>query len=470
MYIVFQLVANWTVAQARQHPSVLQAIPINICLAAAMHLTMKRMLAIFVYVQAAQGAPKRGVRKRLMDEVDLALDEPEGIGSSSSSSANTRSLRARIAESQPAPEILEELPLANNLKRDCAIGNLFARQVQEHNTGAEAQGAAGVGNVAAAGARGQHPQNIQRTLINLFGRPMGRAQCGLGGDTNRELSAISASCDLATQTLPIPVQQSEGVVSAVPSRPTWCGAGVLAEDSRPRVHAATSGSARGRLAAGDPNRDAWRCRRLQQARVPSCYILQQPFGFGNTRRKRLVFTFLKKSECTPETLSALMRLFAWSVNAMLDGVCPDSGEPLAAGWRGCLCQIRGDWQWYCELFRFPAWNGAERMCWICAASATIAALLFKKCGEAAGWRATRVSHEEYVAGLEEIGADLPTLFKHVVGLRIECVVIDALHALDWAHHWQHTLGVHQGKDVGRSQPTCQHNFLEADLRCLGKES
>ena len=151
-----------------------QANPINLCLAAAMHLTMKRMLAIFACVLAAQGAPKRGgVRKRLMDEVDLTC-EPEGMGSSSSSSANTRSLRARIADSQPEPEVLEDLPLTNSLKRDWAKGDLTARQVQEYAAGAEAQGAVGVGNVAAAGARGQHPQNIQRTLIKLFGQPRGR--------------------------------------------------------------------------------------------------------------------------------------------------------------------------------------------------------------------------------------------------------------------------------------------------------
>ena len=195
-------------------------------------------------------------------------------------------------------------------------------------------------------------------------------------------------------------------------------------------------------------------------------------GFGNTRRKRFVFTFLKKSECKKETLDALMRLFAWSVNVMLDGVCPDSGEPLADGWRGCLCQIRGDWQWYCELFRFPAWNSAERMCWICAASATIAALLFKKCSDTAGWRSTRVSHEEYVAGLEEIGADLPSLFKHVVGLRIECVVIDALHALDLGEAG-HIIGnilwdsIKTRKWGGRNQDA-NIDLLEADLRSWEK--
>ena len=33
-----------------------------------------------------------------------------------------------------------------------------------------------------------------------------------------------------------------------------------------------------------------------------------------------------------------------------------------------LMQVRGDWEFYCDIFKFPRWNEANRMCWICRAS------------------------------------------------------------------------------------------------------
>lgn len=163
-------------------------------------------------------------------------------------------------------------------------------------------------------------------------------------------------------------------------------------------------------------------------------------GHGPTQRKRFVFTFIKKKDYTPETLNALWRLFAWSLNAMLDGRSPlrdwcdrptqGGGEELAGGWQACLCQVRGDWQFYCEIFAFPKWNNAVRMCWICLASASIVSLSFKRCSRDAAWRRTRFSHESYIAELQRVGGQIPELFKHVIGLRLECIVVDVLHALD----------------------------------------
>ena len=100
-----------------------------------------------------------------------------------------------------------------------------------------------------------------------------------------------------------------------------------------------------------------------------------------------------------ETFPALLELFSWSMNVLLSGVTPEaewSGKPLASGgryiaegWRGALCQIRGDWQFFCELFGFPTWNSAVSMCWMCGASSTIEGLLWTDFSEAAGWRAVR---------------------------------------------------------------------------------
>ena len=111
---------------------------------------------------------------------------------------------------------------------------------------------------------------------------------------------------------------------------------------------------------------------------------------------------------------------------------PIDGVPkyLAGGWRAALVQVRGDWQFYCELFHVPAWNAAVNMCWMCKASSNIPHLRWVLCNLEAGWRATRRTHESYVAELEAEGRDLPVLLLQAVGLRLECIMIDVLHCVD----------------------------------------
>ena len=74
------------------------------------------------------------------------------------------------------------------------------------------------------------------------------------------------------------------------------------------------------------------------------------------------------------TLDALFKAFSWSMNVLLQGIPPShdwqnrhidgGGDLLAGGFRGCLCQARGDWAFYFEVFYSPQWNCAERMCWL----------------------------------------------------------------------------------------------------------
>ena len=57
-------------------------------------------------------------------------------------------------------------------------------------------------------------------------------------------------------------------------------------------------------------------------------------------------------------------------------------------------------------------------------------LAFSKMSPEAEWRATRHTHESYIARLESEGAAVPVLFDKVVGLRLECLCIDVLHTAD----------------------------------------
>ena len=127
-------------------------------------------------------------------------------------------------------------------------------------------------------------------------------------------------------------------------------------------------------------------------------------GEGVTSSKRFVMTIIKKSELVPGTLDKMMEILAWSFNVALTGLTPvvsfdgeELGNPayLAGRWKGSLIQVRGDWEFYCTLFRFPAWNAAEEMCWLCRASAR-GDLKFSACGSNAAWRATRRNHEDSI--------------------------------------------------------------------------
>ena len=103
---------------------------------------------------------------------------------------------------------------------------------------------------------------------------------------------------------------------------------------------------------------------------------------------------------------------------------------LAGPYTAVLTQIRGDWQFYVEILAFPLWNGAIRMCWICRAAGANKLLAFTDCREQANWRGTRFTHGSYIAHMIALGLSLPVLLLLVIGLRLECISIDALHAFD----------------------------------------
>ena len=87
---------------------------------------------------------------------------------------------------------------------------------------------------------------------------------------------------------------------------------------------------------------------------------------------------IRKNDLTDETLDALWEVFGWSMNVLLSGILPErdwsgnevpsGGRHVAEGWRGSLIQIRGDWEFLCSVFRFPYWNAAGNMCWMCSAT------------------------------------------------------------------------------------------------------
>ena len=93
-------------------------------------------------------------------------------------------------------------------------------------------------------------------------------------------------------------------------------------------------------------------------------------GDGPTMAQRFIFTVIRDSDLCAGTMDSIFEVMAWSMNCLLRGVIPTvkmqlpafgEGDPLCHGRRGALCQVRGDWVFFCKVFRFPAWNSGLRM-------------------------------------------------------------------------------------------------------------
>ena len=84
-------------------------------------------------------------------------------------------------------------------------------------------------------------------------------------------------------------------------------------------------------------------------------------GQGTTKQTRFVMAVVKKSELCPDgsTLDAIWKAVAWSFNALAEGSwptwdwegrpIPKPDVPLAGGVKAVCLQMRGDWQWLCQV-------------------------------------------------------------------------------------------------------------------------
>lgn len=164
-------------------------------------------------------------------------------------------------------------------------------------------------------------------------------------------------------------------------------------------------------------------------------------GQGTSKESRFVMTMFKKSDLLQDgsTLNAIFRVISWSLNALLAGVTPEvdenggkmqgGGKALAGQWSAATIQVRGDWQFFCQAFGFPSWRSSASCCWLCRASNVDPDLLWTNFNDSAGWHATVWDHEGYCEHLRRSNIELPELFS-VIGLRVEAVMVDVLHAVD----------------------------------------
>ena len=91
----------------------------------------------------------------------------------------------------------------------------------------------------------------------------------------------------------------------------------------------------------------------------------------------------KRHVCKQETFNDVFAVLAWSLMAAATGTHPrtrhdnapwlpgerrgkDAGKPLAAA--AVVCEVKGDWVCFNDLFKFPAWNKGSGCCWLCKAT------------------------------------------------------------------------------------------------------
>ena len=102
------------------------------------------------------------------------------------------------------------------------------------------------------------------------------------------------------------------------------------------------------------------------------------------------------------------------------------GKPLP--FKLAFLRARGDWSWYKQALSLQGWANASinsRTCWICKATRRN----MSEFSLTASWRATRLTHREYITEVYEQGRHLSGLFK-LPAFQLKYVLIDLMHTGD----------------------------------------
>lgn len=162
---------------------------------------------------------------------------------------------------------------------------------------------------------------------------------------------------------------------------------------------------------------------------------------------RILFTAMQTSRMIPGTLDELLKVFAWSVQALSMGTFPASdhndikfgpghhpkqyamaGLRLAGGFVGAWAEMRGDWEFLKVALALKFFWGATHICHLCGAKKhnkdDAGDKVFTDFNQASPLRCTRVSNAEF---LHEAGAS--PLFA-MPGFHIWRVWVDVMHTMD----------------------------------------
>ena len=382
-----------------------------------------------------------GIKRRLAE----AEEQDEAPSEAAASSTDTRpkggiKRRLEAAETQGSSSSTKKVPFTERVIQKWASGKMSASEVQAAAMDAMAQGARDLDKLSSMGSAGDHPQNCLRALKNLLGLPKGAP----------DVTWVEIPTSRGAKTLHPFLMPHDFFASYFQGQQAkWASALAGPQDAAKEFWKSMRDT-------DFVQRHPFLPEGLWEQTIPlgmhgdgasfskqdSSYVFSwnSLIGAGQTMQKRFVATVIRKTDMVDGTIDRISKVLSWSFNAILSGkfpreswdgkALPGGDGLLAKGWRGALCQVRGDWAFYCEIFRFPQWNAAERMCWLCKASSTDPSLAWVKYGPDAKWRETRWSHESYMRFLRGAGIAIPALLAFAIGFRLECIMIDVLHTVD----------------------------------------
>jgi len=402
---------------------------------------------------------KRGVKQRL--QVQGAIPEVSSASGSQGPPTGIQK-RLRTASSTNAPSSSTGLPtstmgssssssaqppsdtsLLQLLKRDWAKGALPSWKIQEYAHAAATGGITNLNSLGGIAAKGKWASNAQRDLMKAWGKPLGAPNFSWRTIPVKDKGGVAKTIE---QPFVLPHELFAKIFA---ERPEMFQQSLLGDEEdrqslwshlQPTVlehpHLSKSGTSKCIPIGMHGDGGAFNKEDNLIALTFNSLV-----GQGKTTETRFLITLVKKSQLLSDgsTLNAIFRVITWSFNSLLQGCTPSfdpdghpisgGGVALANGWHGACIQIRGDWQFYCQAFGLAHWRNDVRMCWLCRASSIVDGLFWTDFNPNAGWRNTIWSHQEYLAMLNETSADVPELFN-IVGLRLEMIMADVLHAID----------------------------------------
>lgn len=154
----------------------------------------------------------------------------------------------------------------------------------------------------------------------------------------------------------------------------------------------------------------------------------------------LIFSVLKEFVAKQSTWNAVFEIIAWSFKCLFAKQWPEQRHD-ASPWgtkdvgrskltgamavSAVLCQARGDWAFFKEVFNFPAWNCKDSMCWMCSASRDT----MTDFSQTAPWRINRRGPNDLLISLRSQGIKPCPLFS-IPLFHPGCVLVDWLHTMD----------------------------------------
>ena len=166
------------------------------------------------------------------------------------------------------------------------------------------------------------------------------------------------------------------------------------------------------------------------------------------RRRQPLFVLPKARLCKCgcqgyHTYQAFFKIIAWSMQHLSAGTSPTSRHDgtvwatreetvrIAGGMsiaKGALLQIRGDWDFYSEVFRFRT-ASQDRFCWMCDATALPGLNCYHDFSAGANHRGTMISHGDFLATCAEHRVNPPNIFE-CPGTELQHVAVDSMHSGD----------------------------------------